>query len=84
MDSVEPACANLLICVHLRNSDGRGRQHPAARSIGLYWEGQMGRLGVRQGDLEGRRSEGVCQKAHRGSEAHGHRGGQGVGRRIEF
>lgn len=38
---VEPAYTDLLICVHFRNSDHRGRQYPAARSIGFYWEGQM-------------------------------------------
>lgn len=38
---MEPAYTDLLICVHFRNSDHRGRQYPAARSIGFYWEGQM-------------------------------------------
>lgn len=39
--SVESAYADLLICVNLRNSYRRGRQYPAARSIGLHWEGEM-------------------------------------------
>ena len=39
--SVESVCADLLICVNLRNSDRRRRQYPAARSIGLYWESEM-------------------------------------------
>ena len=57
---VEPAYADLLICVHFRNSYHRRRQCSAPRSIGLRREGEMVRfswfyleLGVREASKVG-------------------------------